>query len=121
MKKSMIISSFLALLLMLSACAPNNDNNEDNHNQSNGVNAPKHAKNLTENDIFTSNKSHQKLTEDEMNQAIKKYLDVRLALIICQIFFFFWNYKTVFSLNQDFLFRLFFFGAYLLYSTEQKF
>ena len=29
---------------MLSACAPNNDNNEDNHNQSNGVNAPKHAK-----------------------------------------------------------------------------
>ena len=72
MKKSMIISNFLALLLILSACAPNNDNNEDNHNQSNGVNAPKHAKNLTENDIFTSNKSHQKLTEDEMNQAIKK-------------------------------------------------
>ena len=81
MKKSMIISSFLALLLILSACAPNNDNNEDNHNQSNGVNAPKHAKNLTENDIFTSNKSHQKLTEDEMNQAIKKYLDVNSDIL----------------------------------------
>ena len=81
MKKSMVISSFLALLLMLSACAPNNDNNEDNHNQSNGVNAPKHAKNLTENDIFTSNKSHQKLTEDEMNQAIKKYLDVNSDIL----------------------------------------
>lgn len=81
MKKSMVISSFLALLLMLSACAPNNDNNEDNHNQSNGVNAPKHAKNLTENDIFTSNKSHQKLTEDEMNKAIKKYLDVNSDIL----------------------------------------
>ena len=81
MKKSMMISSFLALLLMLSACAPNNDNNEDNHNQSNGVNAPKHAKNLTENDIFTSNKSHQKLTEDEMNKAIKKYLDVNSDIL----------------------------------------
>ena len=66
MKKSMVISSFLALLLMLSACAPNNDNNEDNNNQSNGVNAPKHA---------------QKLTEDEMNQAIKKYLDVNSDIL----------------------------------------
>ncbi|MGW9857686.1 protein involved in sex pheromone biosynthesis [Staphylococcus hominis] len=81
MKKSMIISSFLTLLLILSACAPNNDNNDDNHNQSNGVNAPKHAKSLTENDIFTSNTSHQKLTEDETNKAIKKYLDVNSDIL----------------------------------------
>ena len=50
--------SLLSLLLTLSACAPKEDNDSTDHH-SNGVNAPKHAKNLTESDIFTSNKENQ--------------------------------------------------------------
>ena len=80
MKKNILIGLFLSLLLTLSACAPEDDNDTTDHH-SNGVNAPKHAKNLTESDIFTSNKENQKLSEDEMNKAIKKYLDVNSDIL----------------------------------------
>lgn len=80
MKKSLIIGLFLSLLLTLSACAPKEDNDSTDHH-SNGVNAPKNAKALKESDIFTSDKKNQKLTEDEMNKAIKKYLDVNSDIL----------------------------------------
>ncbi|PTE71044.1 NDxxF motif lipoprotein [Staphylococcus devriesei] len=83
MKKSMIIGVFLTLLLTLSACAPQEDNQKtsSNHHHKNGVNAPEYAKNLTESDIFSSDKKGQKLSEDEMNKAIKKYLDVNSDIL----------------------------------------
>lgn len=80
MKKNILIGLFLSLLLTLNACAPEDDNDTTDYH-SNGVNAPKHAKNLTESDIFTSNKENQKLSEDEMNKAIKKYLDVNRDIL----------------------------------------
>ncbi|UDI79191.1 NDxxF motif lipoprotein [Staphylococcus taiwanensis] len=80
MKKSIILGVLLSLLLTLSACAPQKDDDAEDHH-SNGVNAPKSAKDLTNKDIFTSNKKGQKLSEDEMNKAIKKYLDVNSDIL----------------------------------------
>lgn len=84
MKKSIIVGAFLTLLLNLSACAPHNDDSDDkneDHLQSNGITAPKHAKNVTDKDIFTSDKTNQKISEDEMNKAIQKYLDVNSDIL----------------------------------------
>lgn len=79
MKKQLILGVLVSFMLLLSACSGGNID-DDEHN-TNGVHAPEHVNKITEKDIFTSNKTNEKLTEKEMNAAIKKYLDVNSDII----------------------------------------
>lgn len=79
MKKQLILGILVSFMLVLSACSAGNIDDDEHH--TNGVHAPKHVNKITEKDIFSSNKTNEKLTEKEMNAAIKKYLDVNSDII----------------------------------------
>lgn len=57
------------LTAILAACS-NEDSNDDQ--QHSDRHAPTDVKKLTENDIFSSNKTDEAISEEEMNKAIKK-------------------------------------------------
>jgi len=78
MKKTIILSLVLVLTVLLAACS--NGDSEDG-NQHSERNAPKNVKKITEKDIFHSDKKNEDISEDEMNKAIKKYLDVNSNII----------------------------------------
>jgi hypothetical protein len=78
MKKSIFLSLVLMLTAILAACS-NEDSNDDQ--QHSDRHAPTDVKKLTENDIFSSNKTDEAISEEEMNKAIKKYLDVNSDII----------------------------------------
>lgn len=76
MKKSRILLLLFATLFMLAACS-----NSDDDNKHNPKNAPKNVQNISEDDIFSSSKTGEKISTTEMNQAIQKYLDVNSDII----------------------------------------
>src|SRR5699024_10960276 len=78
MKKTIFLSLVLMLTAILAACS-NEDSNDDQ--QHSDRHAPTDVKKLTENDIFSSNKTDEAISEEEMNKAIKKYLDVNSDII----------------------------------------
>lgn len=80
MKKRILLSLIMILAVVLAACS-NNENEDHDDNQHNEKHAPKNVKVLTEKDIFHSNKSGENISEKEMNQAIKKYLDVNSVIL----------------------------------------
>src|SRR5699024_424298 len=77
MKKFRILLLLFATLFMLAACS----NNEDDDNKHSQKNAPKNVQNISEDDIFSSSKTGEKISTAEMNKAIKKYLDVNSDII----------------------------------------
>lgn len=79
MKKSILLSLVLVLTMMLAACS--NSDSEDNDHQHSERHAPKNVKTLTEKDIFQTDKKGQKISEQEMNAAIKKYLAVNSDIL----------------------------------------
>ena len=76
MKKSRILLLLFATLFILAACS-----NSDDDNKHNPKNAPKNVQNISEDDIFSSSKTGEKISTTEMNQAIQKYLDVNSDII----------------------------------------
>ncbi|RIP34759.1 NDxxF motif lipoprotein [Staphylococcus gallinarum] len=79
MKKSILFSLFIVLTMILAACS--NSDSDDNDHQHSERHAPKNVKTLTEKDIFQSDKQGQKISEQEMNAAIKKYLTVNSDIL----------------------------------------
>ncbi|HAP2020755.1 NDxxF motif lipoprotein [Staphylococcus arlettae] len=77
MKKFRILLLLFATLFMLAACS----NNVDDDNKHSQKNAPKNVQNISEDDIFSSSKTGEKISTAEMNKAIKKYLDVNSDII----------------------------------------
>ncbi|RIM08829.1 NDxxF motif lipoprotein, partial [Staphylococcus cohnii] len=67
----------LVLAVILAACSNGNSEDEE-HNERN---APKNVSKLAEKDNFHSDKKGEDISEDEMNKAIKKYLDVNSLII----------------------------------------
>ena len=76
MKKSRILLLLFATLFILAACS-----NSDDDNKHNPKNAPKNVQNISEDDIFSSSKTGEKISTTEMNQAIQKYLDVNSDIV----------------------------------------
>lgn len=75
MKNKWILSAFLALIVILAGCSVDNDD-DSTKDPSDGVYAPKHAKNLKESDIFSSNKKGEQISDADMKKALSKYLEV---------------------------------------------
>ncbi|MEX2948257.1 NDxxF motif lipoprotein [Staphylococcus warneri] len=80
MKKRFLLTLILSFALILSACA-NKSEDDNDHDSHSSAHAPKHAKQLKEKDIFTSNKNNATISEDEMNKALKKYLQVNSDIL----------------------------------------
>lgn len=78
MKKITLLSLILVLTVVLAACS--NDKSEDDNSYSER-HAPKNVNKITEEDIFSSDKKDETLSEAEANKAIKKYLDVNSDII----------------------------------------
>ncbi|SCT01728.1 NDxxF motif lipoprotein [Staphylococcus caeli] len=78
MKKRILFSLVLVLTVILAACS-NGDSDDDNSYSE--KHAPTNVKKITEQDIFSSDKKGEQLSEDEANQAIKKYLDVNSDIL----------------------------------------
>ena len=64
--------------VVLAACSNDEDHDDNQHSEKH---APKNVKVLTEKDIFHSNKSGENISEEEMNNAIKKYLEVNSVIL----------------------------------------
>ena len=73
MKKRILFSLVLVLTVILAACSNGDSDDDNSHSEKH---APTNVKKITEQDIFSSDKKSEQLSEDEANQAIKKYLDV---------------------------------------------
>ncbi|MDN6722337.1 MAG: NDxxF motif lipoprotein [Staphylococcus equorum] len=80
MKKSILLSLVLVLAVILAACS-NGNTEDDEQEEHNERNAPKNVSKLAEKDIFHSDKKGEDISEDAMNKAIKKYLDVNSLII----------------------------------------
>lgn len=81
MKTRLLFSTFLASAIILTGCG-NNDSKKDDHEQhTTASQVPKHAKKLTEKDIFTSNKKNADISEKEMKEALSKYLAVNSDIL----------------------------------------
>ena len=78
MKKRILLSLIMILAVVLAACSNDEDHDDNQHSEKH---APKNVKVLTEKDIFHSNKSGENISEEEMNNAIKKYLEVNSVIL----------------------------------------
>lgn len=78
MKKSILITFVLMLTVILTACANEDSNDDKQHSERH---APSNVKKVTESNIFASHKKGENISEDEMNKAIKKYLDVNADIL----------------------------------------
>ncbi|WP_278926730.1 NDxxF motif lipoprotein [Staphylococcus auricularis] len=80
MKKRIILCCLMAFTLVLTACSSESSHPDDDtrHSQRH---APKDVKKLTEDDIFSSDKQGEKISESEANNAIQTYLDVNSDIL----------------------------------------
>ncbi|WP_251943595.1 NDxxF motif lipoprotein [Staphylococcus sp. Marseille-Q5304] len=79
MKKIIIPALTIAFTVTLTACG-NPGTNKDEQ-QPNKHEAPKNVDKVTENNIFHSTKKGKKLSEQEMNKAISKYLETNADIL----------------------------------------
>ncbi|WP_436855582.1 NDxxF motif lipoprotein [Staphylococcus caeli] len=78
MKKRILLSLVLVLTVILAACSNGKSDDDNSHSEKH---APTNVKKITEQDVFSSDKKGEQLSESEANQAIKKYLDVNSDIL----------------------------------------